>query len=60
MTEPLKRQSIVPRMDGIMRDIEKLKKLSVVPFDRFRASDEDYCALSQFYLRQALEGVFHI
>jgi len=29
MSEPLKRQSIVPRMDGIMRDIEKLKKLSV-------------------------------
>src|SRR3989344_1873133 len=60
MTEPLKRQSIVPRMDGIMRDIEKLKKLSVVPFDRFRSTNEDYYALSQFYLRQALEGVFHI
>ncbi|HEY4518821.1 MAG TPA: DUF86 domain-containing protein [Candidatus Paceibacterota bacterium] len=60
MSEPLKRQSIVPRMDGIMRDVEKLKKLSAVPFDGFRSSDEDYFALSQFYLRQALEGMFHI
>ena len=41
MTEPLKRQSIVPRMDGIMRDIEKLKKLSAVPFDRWNNIDKE-------------------
>lgn len=55
---PLKRQSIIPRIDGIERDVERLRKLNRLPVDKF--SEEDNFVLAQFYLRQALEGVFHI
>ena len=56
--EPIKSQSIIPRIDGIQRDINKLEILSKLPFDEF--SQEDNFIKAQFYLRQALEGVFHI
>ncbi len=59
MNPPLKKQSIVPRIDGILRDIEKLKKIGSVSLQEF-SSNEDTFALAQFHLRQALEGVFHI
>lgn len=55
----IKRQSIVPRLDGIQRDIARLQRLAQLPLKTFMA-DEDTFALAQFYLRQALEGVFHI
>jgi len=55
----LKKESIIPRIDGIARDIEKLKKFAKRPLEEFK-NNEDLFALSQFYLRQALEGVFHI
>lgn len=55
---PLKRQSIFPRIDGIQRDVEKLKKIANLPLKNFEK--EDNFALTQFYLRRALEGVFHI
>lgn len=54
----IKRQSIIPRVDGIQRDIEKLEALSKLSLEEF--SQEDNFIKSQFYLRRALEGVFHI
>ncbi|MCL4540304.1 MAG: DUF86 domain-containing protein [Bacteroidetes bacterium] len=54
----LKKQSILPRIDGIQRDLIKLKELSKLPVEEF--SLENNFVLSQFYLRRALEGVFHI
>lgn len=55
----LKKESIIPRIDGIMKDIEKLQSYAKKPLEEFK-NNEDLFSLSQFYLRQALEGVFHI
>lgn len=55
---PLKRQAIVPRIDGIQRDVEKLRQLGALPPAQF--AQEDSFVKAQFYLRRALEGVFHI
>ena len=54
----IKSQSIMPRIDGIQRDLSKLKDLGKLPLSAF--SQEDNFIKAQFYLRQALEGVFHI
>jgi len=59
MTGKIKIQSVVPRIDGINRDLERLSKLANLSFNEFRNS-QDNIALAQFYLRQALEGIFHI
>lgn len=56
--EVIKSQSIIPRIDGIERDISKLETLGKLPFQQF--SEENNFIKAQFYLRQALEGVFHI
>lgn len=55
----LKKEAIIPRMDGILRDIEKLRGYAGNSLSDFKKSD-DLFALSQFYLRRSLEGVFHI
>jgi uncharacterized protein YutE (UPF0331/DUF86 family) len=55
----LKKQSILPRMDGILQDLQRLKKLSFLPVEELEKRGDNF-ALAQFYLRQALEGVFHI
>lgn len=55
---PLKKQSIIPRIDGVERDVKKLKKLRKLTLEKFQ--EEDNFSLAQFYLRRALEGVFHI
>ncbi len=54
----LKSQSLLPRIDGIQKDVAKLRKLGQMNFGEF--NQEPYYILAQFYLRQALEGVFHI
>jgi uncharacterized protein YutE (UPF0331/DUF86 family) len=59
MTKVLKSQSIIPRLDGIMRDLDELEKISKLPFPEYK-KDPHAFPLTQFYLRQALEGVFHI
>lgn len=59
MKNALKKESIIPRIDGITRDIEKLKGIAEKGLKGLKR-DEELFALSQFYLRQALEGVFHI
>lgn len=55
---PIKSQSIIPRIDGIQRDVGKLKELGKLSITEF--AKEDNFIKAQFYLRQALEGVFHI
>lgn len=55
----LKTQSVMPRVDGILRDVEKLRRIGTLPFDQF-AAGEEHIVFAQFYLRQALEGIFHI
>lgn len=59
MSGVLKRQSILPRLDGISRDIERLRKFGEQPFEEFKTNDDNF-SLTKFHLRQALEGVFHI
>lgn len=56
--QTIKSQSILPRIDGITRDLKKLEALNLLPLDIF--SQEQNFVLTQFYLRRALEGVFHI
>ena len=56
---PLKRQSLIPRMDGILRDIELLRKLGAYPFEKFAGEDYHF-DVAKLHLREALEGVFHI
>ncbi len=59
MTSPtLKSQSIIPRLDGIARDVQMLEALGKLPPEVF-ANEENFVR-AQFYLRRALEGVFHI
>lgn len=55
---PLEREAILPRMDGIRKNLKKLEELSVLPFEQF--SQGDPYDLAQHHLRLALEGVFHI
>ena len=55
----LKQQSIVPRIDGIERDLKRLRELSELPLEEFEKRGDTF-TLAQFYLRQVLEGVFHI
>ena len=57
---PLKLQSIVPRMDGIMKDMVKLQQLGSVPKDKFVSEKNDYFDVAKLRLREALEGVFNI
>jgi uncharacterized protein YutE (UPF0331/DUF86 family) len=59
MTKVLKSQSIVPRIDGIMRDLERLEAFGKMSIEEF-GSNIDNFYLAQFHLRQALEGIFHI
>ncbi len=55
----LKKEAIMPRLDGIQRDLEKLRGLASLGATTLATNTDTY-ALCQFYLRQALEGVFHI
>lgn len=55
----LKKQAIIPRIDGIQRDLEKLRQYRDRGLEELEVGTE-INALCQFHLRQALEGVFHI
>lgn len=57
---PLKLQSIIPRIDGITRDIEKLRMLATLPQEEFYDPAKDYYDVAKLRLREALEGVFNI
>ena len=56
----LKMQSVVPRIDGITKDIAKLRELSQIPLDPFRNEENLYFDVAKGRLREALEGVFNI
>lgn len=58
MKQAIKSQSIVPRIDGIQRDVERLREPGELPIEQF--GNADNFVKAQFYLRRALEGVFHI
>jgi uncharacterized protein YutE (UPF0331/DUF86 family) len=55
---PIKSQSILPRLDGIARDVLMLRSLGELDPPEFEK--EVNFVRAQFYLRRALEGVFHI
>ena len=55
--QPIKTQSILPRLDGIARDVGMLRTLGKLPPQEF-VREENFIR-AQFYLRRALEGVFH-
>lgn len=58
MSPALEREAIFPRVDGIRKNIAKLRTLCARPLEQFMV--EDTYALVQHYLRLSLEGVFHI
>lgn len=58
MPGAIKKQAILPRIDGIQGDVQKLQRLSTISLAEFGM--EDNFIKAQFYLRRALEGVFHI
>ena len=58
MTLPLEKEAIMPRLDGIRKNLEKLRRLGNLPFVLFREGDS--YDLAQHHLRLALEGIFHI
>lgn len=55
---PLEREAIMPRIDGIRKNLQKLRQLGELPFEQFSVGDS--FDLVQHHLRLALEGVFHI
>lgn len=55
---PLEREALFPRIDGIQKNIAKLKQLAALSEKEF--SDDDNFALAQHNMRLALEGVFNI
>lgn len=58
MTVPLEKEALLPRIDGIRRNIARLRKIGALPPGEFRSGDA--FDLAQHHLRLALEGVFHI
>lgn len=58
MTPPLSREAILPRLDGIRKNIKKLESLSQLPLKAF--AEGDSFDLAQHHLRLALEGIFNI
>lgn len=58
MSLALEREAILPRIDGIRKNLKKLKALAGLSLQEF-SSDDPY-NLAQHHLRLALEGVFHI
>ena len=56
---PLLREAIMPRVDGIYKDLKKLRELVARGPAEFQEETETF-ALAQHHLRFALEGVLHI
>lgn len=57
-SSPVEREAILPRIDGIQKNIKKLEGLAKLPFKHFSTGDS--YDLAQHHLRLALEGIFHI
>lgn len=58
MTKVVLREAILPRMDGIQKNLKRLKDLAKLSCEEFSSGDS--YDLAQHHLRLALEGVFHI
>lgn len=58
MTLTVEREAILPRIDGIKKNIKKLEDLAGLASDKFGTGDP--FDLAQHHLRLALEGIFHI
>lgn len=56
--QPLEREAIFPRIDGIRKNIQKLESLGKLPLAEFSVGDS--FDLAQHHLRLALEGIFNI
>lgn len=57
---PIKLESITPRIDGITKDIAKLRLLASLPKKDFCNIANDYFDVAKLRLHEALEGIFHI
>lgn len=57
---PIKTESITPRIDGIAKDLAKLRQLASLPEKDFCNTANDYFDIAKLRLHEALEGVFHI
>ena len=55
---PLEREAILPRLDDIRKNLQRLEQLSQLSAETF--SEGDPFDLAQHHLRLALEGIFHI
>lgn len=55
---PVEREAILPRIDGIRRNLKRLEELASLPLKEFSVGDS--YDLAQHHLRLALEGIFHI
>ncbi len=53
---PIEREAIMPRIDGIRKNLKKLMDLTQLPFESFSRGDP--YDLAQHHLRLALEGIF--
>jgi uncharacterized protein YutE (UPF0331/DUF86 family) len=58
MNNVIRRETLLPRISGIQKNIQKLRALSKTPLQEF--SSGDAFDLAQHHLRLALEGVFNI
>lgn len=58
MTPPLEREALMPRIDGITKNIARLRQLGMLPQDQFAIGDNFDILYSNLHF--ALEGVFHI
>ena len=56
--QPLEKDTIIKRINGIQAEIAELQKLSKQSLDEF--STQDGYKLAEYHLHHALEGVFHI
>ena len=56
---PLRREALLPRIDGITKNLKRLREFGARPRKEF-LENEDLFDLAQHHLRLALEGVFHI
>lgn len=58
MTPFIEKEAIMPRIDGIRKNLKKLENLAALSFEDF--VEGDAYDLAQHHLRLALEGLFHI
>lgn len=58
MTQSLQREALMPRINGIKKNLQKMGQLGKLSFQEFKKDDN--FDLAQHHLRLALEAIFHI